>query len=102
MKKFLLLFSVLFLSSASLFAQQDNCQYGYGTIKQDELLSTVKFLASPDIYGRVAGSEGYYKAAGYMADEFKKLNLKPAFKKSYFDEFTTEYNDIKEAVKVYY
>ena len=88
MKKFLFLSYILILSSLS-FAQQDNCQSGYSTIKQDELLSTVKFLSSPEIYGRVAGSEGYYKAAEYMASEFKKLNLRPAFKKSYFDEFTT-------------
>ena len=96
MKKFLFLLYILILSSLS-FAQQDNCQSGYSTIKQDELLSTVKFLASPEIHGRVAGSEGYYKAAEYMASEFKKLNLKPAFKNTYFDEFTTEYNEIKEA-----
>jgi hypothetical protein len=42
-------------------------------------------------------AKGFVKAANYMADEFKKLNLIPAFKKSYFDNFTTEYNDIKEA-----
>jgi len=92
-----LLFTIAILFFASLISAQDNFQPGYASIKTDELMATVRYLASPELYGRLSGSEGFVKAANYMADEFKKLNLKPAFKKSYFDNFTTEYNDIKEA-----
>ena len=37
----------------------------------------IKVLASPAYEGRLTGSPGYYKAAGYVAAKFKAAGLKP-------------------------
>ena len=41
------------------------------------LRSTVSYLASDDLQGRLAGSEGEKKAAAFIADQFSQLGLKP-------------------------
>lgn len=38
----------------------------------------VKFLASPELEGRGAGTAGLEKAGSYIADQFQRLGLKPA------------------------
>ncbi|MDD5362105.1 MAG: M20/M25/M40 family metallo-hydrolase [Ignavibacteria bacterium] len=67
---------------------------GVEKISGDNLIKTVEFLASPELKGRLAGSEGFYKAAEFMAGEFKSLGLKPAGNEGYYQTFTTEYNEI--------
>lgn len=44
----------------------------------DRYRDHVRFLASPDLEGRGAGSEGLELAAAYITDEFKALGLQPA------------------------
>jgi hypothetical protein len=44
----------------------------------------VKFLANDSMEGRNTGSDGYRKAADYVAAEFQRLGLKPAGAKNYF------------------
>lgn len=91
--KIFCLFAVLFLLSG--FIQNDDPKYpGIEFIKADNLMKTVGFLASPELKGRLAGSEGYYKAAEFIADEFKSIGLKPAGNDGYYQTFTTEYNEI--------
>jgi hypothetical protein len=63
-------------------------------INKDELFKTVQFLASKDLAGRMAGSQGYEKAADSMASEFAKLNLKPLGRNKYFQRLKVEYNEI--------
>jgi aminopeptidase YwaD len=63
-------------------------------INKDELYKTVQFLASRELAGRVAGSEGYEKAADFIAAEFTKLNLKPVGRNKYFQRLKVEYNEI--------
>jgi len=41
-------------------------------------IDDVKFLSSPELQGRGAGSEGLERAARYIADRFRSLGLKPA------------------------
>ena len=48
------------------------------TVSPDELRKHIEFLASDELRGRDTGSEGYDKAAAYVADQFKALGLKPA------------------------
>jgi hypothetical protein len=49
----------------------------------------VKFLASPELKGRGAGSAGLERAADYIAGEFRKYGLKPAGASgAYFQPFT--------------
>src|SRR5215204_2128827 len=42
----------------------------------------VKFLASPEMQGRGAGTKGLERAADYIADRFKELKLQPAGEKN--------------------
>ena len=63
-------------------------------INKDELYKTIQFLASKDLAGRMAGSEGYTKAADFITGELTKLKLKPAGDDKYFQKLKVEYNEI--------
>jgi hypothetical protein len=78
---------VLLIISSLSFAQAD-------FIKSENLMRTVEYLASEELEGRLGGSQGYYKAAIFMANEFSKLGLEPINEKSYFQKFNVEYNKI--------
>lgn len=45
-------------------------------VNEEHLKSNLSFLASDDLKGRLAGSEGEKKAAEYISKNFKKLGLK--------------------------
>lgn len=45
-------------------------------VSEEHLKSNLSFLASDDLKGRLAGSEGEKKAAEYISKNFKKLGLK--------------------------
>jgi len=47
----------------------------------------VAYLASPKMKGRGSGTPEVDKAAGYIAGEFKRAGLEPAFRGSYFQSF---------------
>ena len=77
------------LFANSLFSQEAKL------INKDALMKTVTLLSSAEFGGRLAGSEGFDKAAKYMADEFVKLKLKPSGDNGgFFQYFNTEYNNI--------
>ncbi|MCZ7602227.1 MAG: M20/M25/M40 family metallo-hydrolase [Melioribacteraceae bacterium] len=78
---------LIILLSTPSFAQSD-------FIKSENLMKTVEYLASEELEGRLGGSEGYYKAAVFMANEFSKIGLQPFQGKSYFQKFNVEYNEI--------
>jgi hypothetical protein len=63
-------------------------------INKDELYKTIQFLASKDLAGRLAGSEGYSYAATYILVQLKILNLAPPNNNSYYQKFNLEYNEI--------
>jgi hypothetical protein len=56
-------------------------------IGSDEYLSIVKFLASPEMRGRATGSPELEKAAAYIRDQFRGMNLKPPSGDSYYQDF---------------
>ncbi len=94
MKKYFLL---IFLISIFCIGFTDNPEDKYSgveRIKSENLLKTVEYLASPELQGRLGGSEGYYKAADFMVSEFKNLGLKPIGGGGYFQNFNVEYNEI--------
>jgi hypothetical protein len=70
-------------------------------VKIDYLMKNVKFLSSKELWGRLAGSDGYYKAANYSKNEFEKFGLKPIFNGSYFQKFYIEFNDITGPCELY-
>ena len=57
----------------------------------DRWWTDVKELASDRMEGRATGSEGYQRAAQYVADQFRRLELQPAGTDQYFQpvEFET-------------
>ena len=44
----------------------------------ERYIEDVKFLASPQLQGRGAGTKGLQRAQRYIEDEFKELRLQPA------------------------
>ena len=56
-------------------------------IGSDEYLGIVKFLASPQMRGRATGSPELEKAAAYIRDQFRAMNLKPLSGGSYYQDF---------------
>lgn len=94
MKRLLL---IILLGTFFYFGFNDKPEVKYAgveRIKSENLLKTVEYLASPELNGRLGGSEGYYKAASFMAEEFKKLGLKPMGDEGYYQYFNVEYNEI--------
>lgn len=57
-------------------------------ISASDLRADVDYLASDELEGRLTGSPGTQKAAAYIANQFKKLGLKPLGDSgTYFQEF---------------
>jgi hypothetical protein len=54
---------------------------------ESRLKKDVTFLASPACEGRGPATQGLKKAGDYLAAEFKKIGLEPAFKGEYFQPF---------------
>src|SRR5579864_3552660 len=52
-----------------------------------EYLGYVKYLASPELRGRATGSPELERAAGFIRDQFRSMNLKPLSGDSYYQDF---------------
>ncbi|AWF79404.1 aminopeptidase [Microbulbifer sp. A4B17] len=52
----------------------------------DYIRRDINYLASAELEGRDTGSEGYLKAAQYVAGQFAKIGLIPAGNQGYFQE----------------
>ncbi|HSW54261.1 MAG TPA: M20/M25/M40 family metallo-hydrolase [Ignavibacteriaceae bacterium] len=91
MKKLSIIFLIILFSVKIIPQIEDS---GLESIKSDELLRTVKILASAKFDGRLPGSEGYNKAAQFAADKFYELGLWYAGDEQYFHYLNVEYNKI--------
>ncbi|MFZ2322212.1 MAG: M20/M25/M40 family metallo-hydrolase [Ignavibacteriaceae bacterium] len=89
--KSLLLASQIFILAISISAQSLT---GLSEINKEDLIKNVGILSSPGFDGRLPGSEGYNKAANFVANKFSELGLKPAGDEKYFQYFNIEYNKI--------
>jgi Peptidase family M28/PDZ domain/PA domain len=56
-------------------------------ISSTEYLDIIKYLASPEMRGRGTGSPELEKAAAYIRDQFRGMNLKPLSGASYYQDF---------------
>ncbi|BDQ02236.1 M28 family peptidase [Ignavibacterium sp.] len=56
-------------------------------ITKEEIYQHIKYLASDELEGRFTGTEQCRIAAEYIAKEFEKAGLQPAFNGSYIQEF---------------
>jgi len=52
-----------------------------------EYLGYVKYLAAPEMRGRATGSPELEKAAAFIRDQFRSLNLQPLSGSSYYQDF---------------
>ena len=59
----------------------------YGTIRSERILPVVRFLASPRLEGREAGTRGCEIAADYLASAFQAAGLQPGSKEGYLQRF---------------
>lgn len=85
--------TILFFSTTFfVFAQNST---GLSEINKEDLIKNVRVLSSPEFDGRLPGSEGYNKAAQFVANKFAELGLKPAGDEMYFQYFNVEYNKIE-------
>lgn len=78
-RRFALLIAIPVAVAAGLFA---------ATISSTEYLNIIKFLASPEMRGRATGSPELEKAAAYIRDQFRSMNLKPLDGDSYYQNFS--------------
>ena len=56
-------------------------------LSSTEYLGYVKYLASPEMRGRATGSPELEKAAAYIRDQFRSMNLRPLSGDSYYQDF---------------
>lgn len=80
-----LLIACIFLTSVN-FAQTKG-KYT-NLFSEEKLKSNIKYLSDDKFEGRAPGSKGGEAAAQYIADELKKIGVKPANKGSYFQPVT--------------
>jgi aminopeptidase YwaD len=59
-------------------------------ILRKDLESHITYLAGDSLEGRFVGTPGIEKAGDYIAREFDRIGLQPAFDGSYFQEFEIE------------
>lgn len=92
MNKYIIL---LLLSVSLVHPQSDISNTLKDNITSENLTTTVEYLTSPELAGRLPGHIGYQKAAEFIKDEFTKLKLSPGGdNNSYFQKLKVEYNDI--------
>lgn len=85
---------ILSFTITIITAQEASIEEVASSIKSESLISTVKYLSSPELEGRLSGSKGYFKAAEFIANEFKSLGLVPVKNDDYFQSFSIELNEI--------
>ena len=95
MKKLSIIFLTILFSIKIIPQMVDS---GLESIKSDELLRTVKILASAEFDGRLPGSEGYNKAANFSSERFAKIGLLPTGDEGFFQYLDVEYNKIDTPV----
>lgn len=77
MKKLIVVIGTTALTACSLFHGKPEFSPAGEAITADSLLTHVQVLASDDFEGRLPGTRGEEKTVAYLANEFRKLGLKP-------------------------
>ena len=93
--------TALFL--AAIFFTFDNIisqvpDSGLESINSKSLMKNVKILCSDEFDGRLPGSDGYNKAADFVAGRFQQIGLLPAGDDKFFQYLNVEYNKINAPV----
>ncbi|MAG58796.1 MAG: hypothetical protein CMJ83_21110 [Planctomycetes bacterium] len=107
--RFRLILPVLAVILSSLPAQYEGAKpvpqglkKGFASISPDYCEEILSYLAGPECQGRGTGTDGYQKAADFVAARFKEFGLKPIGEKgTYFQHvpFTVARTDPKSHLK---
>ncbi len=66
------------------------------SIRGGDIFEIVKVLSSPEMEGRLSGTDGYRRAAAWAASRFKEWKLKPVYGKDYLQPFRVSYNEMRD------
>lgn len=80
---------ILLVVAAAAEAHAETC-VGEAPLSADALRDTIATLASPDLDGRAAGSDGDAAARAFLAGRLRCLGLTPAFEHGFEQPFTTD------------
>jgi Zn-dependent M28 family amino/carboxypeptidase len=92
MKKYSIIIFLLICNYNFLFSQNEIEKYRSNEITKDEIFQHIKYLASDELEGRLAGSNGDLLAENYLIQEFKYYKLIPAGDSLYFQNFILKDN----------
>ena len=85
----ILLVPAVLLPIGRWHSQSSGTAPGTGAITSEGLMFHIRYLASDELEGRLAGSPGAEKAAQYIAEQFARRNLLPLGEGgSYLQEFS--------------
>lgn len=99
-KKFVLLFSILFIFSLTVSSEKldKDLERGFNSIRPMDAYNYVKVLSLPKFAGRLTGHKGYTEAAKWAAKKFREWRLKPLNKKEgYLQAYPSPYTIIEKA-----
>lgn len=90
-----LLIVILFSSCLSYAQDEAELLEHFHSITSDEVFTYAKTLSEPEFDGRLAGSEGYTKAAHWVVDHLKEWGIEPGYSNGFYKTFEQDYTDVK-------
>jgi hypothetical protein len=94
LKRLLLGVVILFLAIHPLCA--DEVEDIMMSIRGGHIYEIIKVLTSEEMGGRLSGTEGYDRAAQFVASKYKEWGLTPVYGKSFLQPFQMAYNEMRE------
>ena len=85
-----ILFAAFVLMHSFVIIAQTDTQKTEATVSKSNIEGHIYFLASDELKGRATGSHEIDIAAAYLANTFRRYNVKPANKDSYYQEVLLE------------
>lgn len=93
-KRFILFLVILLLVIHPLRA--DDAEDVMRAIKGGHIFEIINVLTSPEMGGRLSGTEGYNRAAQFAASKYEEWGLKPVYGDSFLQPFNVSYNEMRE------
>ena len=86
LKKNQVLILMIIIVFVSCNVENNRIKSSIAGITVEDMKDRISVLASDDFLGRAPATEGEEKTINYLAEQFKKIGLKPADKNSFFQE----------------
>ena len=88
---------VIFILALHQPIQADEVEDIMASIKAADIFDINEHLSSPEMQGRLAGAEGYNKAANWVRAKFEEWGLDPVYDDEFFQPFELSYNETHDA-----